>query len=275
MIDLEPDHLLRLRALARRTAEGHPVTSLPGGFVTRARGQGLETADLRAYANGDDPRHIDRNATARSGTMQVRTFQAERDRSTLLVADFRPSMLWGTRRTLRSIAAAEALAMAGWRAVIEGGRVGVLAISSEAPAFVTPRSRDRAMIAVVGALARSHAKALQSTERQDPPLSEALALAYQLAPRGASVLLATAMDTPGAELDDTARALNRRARLSVMRVVDAFEIDAPSAGYRFCTATGRVGTAPPPEDTPPAGLDELITGTIEVALSPEQRLAVA
>ena len=37
-----------------------------------------------------------------------RTFHAERDRTVILIADFRPSMLWGTRRTLRSVAAAEA-----------------------------------------------------------------------------------------------------------------------------------------------------------------------
>ena len=120
MLTLDADHLIRLRALARTRTAPRSMTSLPGGFVTRTRGPGLEAADLRAFAEGDDPRHVDRNATARSGRLHVRTFQAERDRAVLLVADFRPSMLWGTRRTLRSIAAAEALCLIGWRAAAEG-----------------------------------------------------------------------------------------------------------------------------------------------------------
>ena len=181
MVTLDPDHLLRLRALARRREPPRSVTAMPGGFVTRARGQGLETADLRAFADGDDPRHIDRNATARSGRLQVRNFQAERDRALLLVADFRPSMLWGTRRTLRSIAAAEALSMIGWRAVTEGARVGLLAVSAGAQTFVRPRARDRAMVAVIGAMVEAHAAALSDAARPDPPLSATLELAHRLA----------------------------------------------------------------------------------------------
>jgi uncharacterized protein (DUF58 family) len=205
--------------------------------------------------------------------MQVRTFQAERDRTTLLIADFRPSMLWGTRRTLRSIAAAEALAMVGWRAVIEGGRIGVIAVSAGAPVFVAPRTRDRAMVAAIGALARCHAAAMDGAARHDPPLVKALELAYRLAPRGAAIVMATALDTCGEGFEDMARALNRRAPLSILRVVDAFEVDAPQAGYRFCTADGRSGTAPPPGAVPLSAIDDLITGTVEVAEAPGARLA--
>ena len=110
MIELLAKPLLDLRGLVQQSRGELAVTSLPGGLVTRMRGRGLETAELRAFAFGDDPRHLDRNATARTGQLQVRLFHAERDRTTILLADFRPSMLWGTRRTLRSIAAAEALA---------------------------------------------------------------------------------------------------------------------------------------------------------------------
>lgn len=270
MITLDPDRLLRLRVLARRSAVAHSVTSLPGGFVTRARGQGLETADLRTYADGDDPRHIDRNATARSGHMQVRTFQAERDRTTLLIADFRPSMLWGTRRTFRSIAGAEALAIAGWRAVIEGGRVGALVVSGAAPVFVTPRSRDRAMVAVIGAMARSHSAAMERAAHPEPPLTDALDLAYRLTPRGASVVMATAFDTLGSGFVDAASALNRRARLSVLHVLDAFETDAPRTAYRYRTAAGRTGTASPPGAVPSHGIDDLIISSVAVAKLPEE-----
>ena len=43
---------------------------------------------------------------------------------TMLVADFRPSMLRGLIRAFRSVAAAEALVLVGWRVAEAGGQVG-------------------------------------------------------------------------------------------------------------------------------------------------------
>ena len=244
MITLEPDPLLRLRALVRRGRHTGPVTHLPGGQVTRARGRGLETADLRSFEHGDDPRHIDRNATARTGHPQVRRFHAERDRTTILVADFRPSMLWGTRRTFRSVAAAEALCLAGWKTVIEGGRVGLIAVSAGEPVFRAAAGRDRAMVGVIGAMVRAHALALDVVEAPEPPLSVALGLAHRIAPRGAEVVVASALDERGADFPELAQQLSHRTSLSFLRIVDAFEVERPAGQYRFSTRSGRTGTAP-------------------------------
>lgn len=273
MVDLDPDHLLGLRALIRQAPPARTVTALPGGFVTRTRGQGLETADLRVFVDGDDPRHIDRNATARSGRIQVRTFQAERDRTTLLLADFRPSMLWGTRRTLRSIAAAEALAMAGWRAIRDGGRVGLLAVTATDPVYLTPRARDRAMVAICGAMARAHATALPQAAAQDTPLSSALDTAGRLAPRGAEIVLATGLDSLGDAFAEAHQALTHRCDLTILRVVDAFEAAPPPQSFRFATASGRTGLAPPSQMSAQHAVQPAIsiTRTIRADVPPDQQ----
>ncbi|CAA2156919.1 hypothetical protein MBRA_02351 [Methylobacterium brachiatum] len=116
-----------LRYLARRGAAPatRTLAGLPGGIVTKRRGRGSEPEDVRLWSEGDDRRFIDRNATARTGQLHVRTHHDERDRAVVLLADFRPSMLFGTRRALRSVAAAEALALLGWRVAADGGRVGL------------------------------------------------------------------------------------------------------------------------------------------------------
>ncbi|TXN65030.1 DUF58 domain-containing protein, partial [Methylobacterium sp. WL6] len=114
---LSGEALMGLRHLARRgvTPATRTLAGLPGGIVTKRRGRGSEPDDVRLWSEGDDRRHIDRNATARTGILHVRTHHDERDRAVVLLADFRPSMLFGTRRALRSVAAAEALALLGWR----------------------------------------------------------------------------------------------------------------------------------------------------------------
>ena len=273
MIELSAEHLLRLRELGTKNIGTTPVTSLPGGVVVRPRGRGLETADIRVFEPGDDPRHIDRNASARTGTPQVRLFHAERDRTTILIADFRSSMLWGTRRTLRSIAAAEALTIAGWRAVAEGGRVGLIAVTSDQTTLLAPRPRERAMVRVIGGMVQAHRMALGDPSLRDPPLSDALARAHRIAPRGAEVLIASALDQPGSDFAERMLALNSRVRLQIIRIADAFETDAPEGHYRFATAGNPDGrTGRPAASTDSTALSQAFQIPVRIhnaALSPE------
>lgn len=241
----DTDSLLRLRHLVRSIPEHRLApTGMPGGFVTRRRGRGLETADIRVFSYGDDIRHVDHNTTARTGVTHVRTFHDERERTALLLADFRPSMLWGTRRALRSVAAAEALALAGWRVSEAGGRAGLIAFGCAEPVFVAARGREKGMIAVVGGLASAHREALtavsESKDLLDPPLETALELAAELVPAGGSVFLATGLDTPGKDFDALAVALNRRAALTVFLITDAFEHRAPAGSYPFLSGEGGI-----------------------------------
>lgn len=270
MIELDADHLLSLRALTGGGRQTGPVTHLPGGQVTRARGRGLETAEIRAFAHGDDPRHLDRNTTARTGLPHTRSFHAERDRTSLLVADFRPSMLWGTRRCLRSIAAAEALCLTGWRAVAAGGRVGFLCALAGEPIAQSARGRDRGMVAVVGAMVRAHDRALASDATQDPPLAHTLETANRIAPRGAEVLLATALDSPGEGFEAAALALGKRTDLSVIRIADAFETAPPRGRFRFRTGSGLSGVAAPERSAPPDLLG-LVASVYHAAQGPEDQ----
>ncbi|TAM88477.1 DUF58 domain-containing protein [bacterium] len=91
------DHLRRrlLRLRARGPAgEGRPLL----------RGDGLEFAELRAYAEGDDPRRIDWAATARTGVLQMREMLEESGLALACALDAGPRMALGRRRSLRDAA---------------------------------------------------------------------------------------------------------------------------------------------------------------------------
>lgn len=242
-----------LRHLARRGAAPatRTLAGLPGGIVTRRRGRGSEPEDVRLWSEGDDRRFIDRNATARTGQLHVRTHHDERDRAVVLLADFRPSMLFGTRRALRSVAAAEALALLGWRVAADGGRVGLAVASGGAaarmPTVLRPAGGERAMIAVTGALAQAHADALAAGSAGDPepPLEATLALARSLLPAGGHLVIASALDDPGPGFDELLTLLAERIAIRLILVSDAFERARPPGYYPFALADGRRGTALP------------------------------
>ncbi|MGF1554363.1 MAG: DUF58 domain-containing protein [Paracoccaceae bacterium] len=236
------DRLTALAAYAGLGEAGTPAPSRAGGLAGGRRGEGgSDLHDLRPFVDGDDPRRIDAAATARSGRPQVRTFHEDAERVALLVADFRRPMLWGTKGRLRSVAAAEALALEGWRAVGAGGRVGLAAVRDAETVMLAPKPREGAMLAAAGALARAHDDAMAAPpvtagpsvaggpSAAAEPLSRVLERVTATLPRAAAVILATGLDAPGADFEPVTLALARRCRLVVLLVRDAVEETPPPA----------------------------------------------
>lgn len=241
-VALRSDALIALRRVALATQNAPVLSTLPGGFATRRKGYGLEVADMRDYVPGDDLRHIDRGTTARTGRLHVRQFQEERDRISLLVADFRPAMFWGLRRAFRSVCAAEALGLIGWSVVEQGGRVGLLALTAGDPVIVPARARTRGMLDVIGGLVEAHLvglSAMVAGVADDPPLDQALSRVDRLVPSGAEVVVASGFDAPGDGLADRLDALARRRLPRLLLVTDAQVGRMPRGRYPIRMADGR------------------------------------
>jgi len=241
-VDLDVETLLRLRGFAASMRDGRkpPRSALPGAVLHRRRGRGLELYDIRAWSEGDDMRHLDPNVTARTGTPHVRSFRDERERAVMLVVDFRPMMMFGTRRALRSVAAAEAMTMLAWRVVEQGGSVGLLAATVGGARLLGRARGVRAMFAVIGELAAAHRDGLAGVATRDPPLAPILKEAEGLAGAG-SIIVATGLDAPGDGFDGIAERLARKRDLSIALIADRFEIDPPQGAYPYRTNEGEAG----------------------------------
>ena len=255
-VTIDAAYLIGLRQLALATPDRtRSASGLPGGFVTRRHGHGQEMADIRAYVPGDDIRHLDPATTARTGELHVRTWHDERDRTTLLVADMRPSMLWGVRRALLSVAAAEALALIGWQVAEAGGRVGLAALTGDPPEFVRPRGRTRGMLDVIAGLVRAHDRALEAAAAGvgDVPLDRLLGAVGRVAPTGAQVVVASAFDTRGPDFDRRLGDLGRRCALRLLAVGDAAHRHLPPGLYPIASGSRRrVARIDAPLDAAPA-----------------------
>jgi uncharacterized protein (DUF58 family) len=101
----------------------------------------------------------------------------------LFVVDQRISMFYGTRRAMKSVVAAETVALGAWMAFQLGDRVGAVVFDDEHLTSIRPhRSRERVQ-AVLGAVARSNqALHADTSVRANPDqLDAALHAALQLA----------------------------------------------------------------------------------------------
>lgn len=86
---------------ALRVASALPSTGArPGERRSRLRGRGLDIADYRPYAPGDDLRLVDWNAYARLEAVLVKLFHEDRDLVLAIVVDASASMGFGAPRKL-------------------------------------------------------------------------------------------------------------------------------------------------------------------------------
>lgn len=164
---LEQLMLLEHRVRGLSFLSRQPLSSiLSGSHAARLRGRGLSFDELRQYNPGDDLRHLDWRASQRYGKPFVRSYTEERDRPTLLLVDQRMSMYFGSRRSFKSVLAAELAAIGAWMALQAGDRVGGLVFGDRQIDYIRPlRSRAR-VEALCSAIVR-HNHALHATRSED------------------------------------------------------------------------------------------------------------
>lgn len=92
-----PPYLSRLEAL-RIGTQRRFLGSRPGGHPSPRRGAGLEFAEYRRYAPGDDLRYLDWNLFARTDKLYVKQFQEEDELYTSLFLDGSASMSGSARK---------------------------------------------------------------------------------------------------------------------------------------------------------------------------------
>jgi uncharacterized protein (DUF58 family) len=129
---------------------------LNGRHASRLRGRGLNFEEMRDYLPGDDIRSIDWKATARTGRPHVRVFTEERDRPALLVVDQRMSMFFGSQLNMKSVTAAEAAAIAAFRILDAGDRVGGIVFDDDSEVEFVPKRSRRTAYALLESIAEKN-----------------------------------------------------------------------------------------------------------------------
>jgi uncharacterized protein (DUF58 family) len=199
------------------------------------RGRGMDYAESRVYAQGDDARHIDWRVTARTGQAHTKVFHAERDRVTLLVGDTNPTLYFGTRRCFKSVQAARVGALAAWAAQRSGDRIAALRGStSEAPR--APAGGSRGALRVLDALVRWYS----AVPAEDAGFAKAIESASRLVKPGSRVVaIADPRSTEGVP-DARFAALAAHMDAIAVLLVDPLELEPPAERVAFRAGDRRV-----------------------------------
>ena len=219
MLDRETSKIRRIQIRTKVILE----SGIGGAYHAVFKGRGMEFAEVREYAPGDEVRTIDWNVTARMGAPYVKKFVEERDLTLLLVVDVSGSQQFGSQYLLKRDYAAELAAVLAFSAVANHDRVGAVLFSDRIEGYVPPGARPRPRAAHRARPARARAASGAGTD-----LAGALRFAQRVLRRRGIVAVISDFQAEGYE--KALGALRRRHDVVALHLRDPREGDVPAAG---------------------------------------------
>lgn len=275
-VDLAHLRTLETRARSLSFLPRQPARSaLNGRHASRLRGRGLNFEELRDYLPGDDIRAIDWKVTARTGRPHVRVMTEERDRPALIVVDQRMSMFFGSVLNMKSVTAAEAAALAAFRILDQGDRVGGIVFGDDLLAEVRPQRSRAALNRFLTALADANGLLRADAPTVEPiGLTRVLRSVARIASRNHLIIVLSDFDGIDEQTERVVSGLARRNDLVLVSVSDPMAGEVP-AGMRLVVSDGQL-QAEIDTDAPGArqGLSSLLQGRLGDVANWQRRYGV-
>lgn len=143
LIFISLEHLLKLEwlntVLNFNAGRQKSNSVLSGRYASRLRGRGLDFEEARPYVIGDDIRNIDWNVTAKTGETHTKVFTEEKEKPAFIFVDQSPSMGFGSASKTKSVVAAELAAIAAYKILKGGDRIGGMVFKGGDYDLITPK----------------------------------------------------------------------------------------------------------------------------------------
>jgi uncharacterized protein (DUF58 family) len=194
-----------------------------GEYHSAFKGRGMEFAEVREYAPGDDVRTIDWNVTARLGQPYVKRYMEERELTVMLLVDLSASEQFGSVSRLKADIATELCAVLALSAITNNDKVGLVLFTDQIEKFIPPQKGKRHVLRVI-----REALTYQPLHRRTD-VGLALEYLHKISRRHAvSFLISDFLDS---DYDTPLRVAHRRHDIIPISITDRREFDLPRVGF--------------------------------------------
>jgi uncharacterized protein (DUF58 family) len=192
-----------------------------GEYHSSFKGRGIEFSHVREYQYGDDVRTIDWNTSAHKNDLYVKMFTEERERTMMLVLDGSGSMLFGSGRLKKELAA-EVSAILAFSAVQNNDKVGLLVFSDRVETYIPPRKGRAHSLVILNEIF----SVKQCGRKTD--IDAALSFIRRTQKRKTIVFLLT--DLLGSGYERGMKLLNMRHEFVLIHLGDPLDTELPRSG---------------------------------------------
>ena len=201
-----------------------------GEHLSKLRGRGMNFSEVRQYQPGDDIRHMEWRATARTGRPYIKVCEEERERPMVMLVDFSPSMFFGTRIALKSVVAARLAALLAWTGVKQGDRAGALLVSADKHQEFMPRAREKGILPMISAISRMTQQPAPERYSSQHQFTDALQRLRRVARPGSVIVIISDFYDFNIESERQIQRLRQHNDILVYHVSDPIEQDSPLPG---------------------------------------------
>ena len=194
-----------------------------GEYHSVFKGRGMEFAEVREYAQGDDVRSIDWNVTARTGTPFVKIYDEERELSVVLVVDASASGAFGTASQMKGEVGVELSALLAFSAIKNNDRVGLVIFTDDVEVYIPPKKGRKHVLRVI--------RELLYFQPSGRGTSIASALQYVNRVLHRQSVLFLISDFLDENYEQALRLISRRHDLIAVTIVDPRERALPDVGF--------------------------------------------
>ena len=223
---LSPDLLKKVRRIEFQTRRW--VTNVMSGrYRTHFKGQGMQFAEHRLYAPGDDVRHIDWKVSARSQEPYIKKYEEERELTVLLIVDVSGSEWFGSTSRLKSEVVAEVGGMLAFAATLTGDKIGAILFAGEIEELIPPRKSRAHVQRIIKSLLTHKPRTLGTN------LSAALESARRVMKHNGIVFIVS--DFLAKDYSNELKRLSRKHDVIALKIQDPRETEIPKLGKILLT----------------------------------------
>lgn len=225
-----------LKALTSRLA----VSNQAGDVKSAFKGRGIELEEIRSYTFGDDIRDIDWRVTARKDTPFTKLYAEEKDREIYVLLDLSPYMVFGTRKELKSVAAAKVASLLGWLALGNKDRFGCIIFDGQNNYVFKPRNNQANLIAIFKKIAQVTQEILRKKDEvPNDDFAKSIMLLQKTIKSQATVFVISDFIHFDDSLKKAIAGMARKTKVYMINVFDVLEENPPKAGEYMAADYGQ------------------------------------
>ena len=227
--DLVAERLLSLKWQINRL--NRATSDQSGEIKSLFKGRGMEFEEIRAYAFGDDVRDIDWRVTARKQQPYTKLYAEEKDREVYVLLDMSASMVFGTKKELKSVTAAKIAARIGWQSLKHKDRFGCLLYGSNDTMLLKAQNTQANMMLIFKKIAEMSRNILTQAQNNDEnSFKKAVALLQQSIRHRAIVFVISDFSAFSEDVRKSFMQLAKKADVTFIPVYDCLEVFPPLDG---------------------------------------------
>jgi len=210
-----------------------------GDIKSAFKGRGMEFEEIRAYNFGDDVRDIDWRVTARKQHPYTKVFTEERDLQVYVWLDLSASMLFGTKKELKSVTASKLAALIGWLALEKKDRFGAVIFDGIKTYWFKPQNSRAQLLAIFKKIVELGNAVLQKPQAAGVELNKSLKILEQNTGSRSTIFVISDFNHDLGKIKSELMALAKNRELYLIDVYDILEEKAPKSGEYMVQYAGK------------------------------------